>query len=209
MGLEISKCYSSYSFHPMSIKLHEAIGYHGGIQTVTFLGNRLIFKLLWHFEILTWQSLQWENPKMCNILKIVDRRVKLMKLWDLRSQELHMQGTFRVRSFEFSLGLFGALCKISDVKIIKRLLLPQFSSRLFFSLYLPNCQSICHFQDKLATLPVYINLCWFHQAKGQADRQGLCCTNKTRRPLGEQKTPPTHKFSWVRIELQPGICTCI
>ena len=38
MELEISKRYS-YSFHPMSIKLHEDIGYHGGIQTVTFLGN--------------------------------------------------------------------------------------------------------------------------------------------------------------------------
>ncbi len=38
MGLEISKRYS-YSFHPMSVKLHEDIGYHGGIEAVTFLDN--------------------------------------------------------------------------------------------------------------------------------------------------------------------------
>ncbi len=36
-----------------------------------------------------------------------------------------MYGTFQVRSFEFSLGSFSALCKLSDVKIVKRLLLPS------------------------------------------------------------------------------------
>ncbi len=39
MGLEISKHYSSYSFHSMSVKFYEVIGYHGGIQAVTILGN--------------------------------------------------------------------------------------------------------------------------------------------------------------------------
>ncbi len=48
MWLAISKRYS-YSFHPMSIKLHEDIEYHGGIQAVTFLGNRASFK---HFVTL-------------------------------------------------------------------------------------------------------------------------------------------------------------
>ncbi len=43
MGLVISKRYSS-SFHPMSAKLYEDIGYHGGIQAVTFLGNRQSLK---------------------------------------------------------------------------------------------------------------------------------------------------------------------
>ncbi len=33
--------------------------------------------ILWHFEILTWEST--ENPKMCNILKIVDRTAKRTK----------------------------------------------------------------------------------------------------------------------------------
>ena len=44
MWLEISKRYSSYSFHPMSAKRYEDIGYYGGIQVITFLGNRLSFK---------------------------------------------------------------------------------------------------------------------------------------------------------------------
>ena len=46
MGLEISKPYSSYSFQPMSAKFYEDSGYHGGIQAITFLGNRAIFKHL-------------------------------------------------------------------------------------------------------------------------------------------------------------------
>ena len=40
MGLEISKRFSSYSFHLITAKLYENISYHGGMQTVTFLGNR-------------------------------------------------------------------------------------------------------------------------------------------------------------------------
>ena len=44
MGLEISRRYFSYSFHLMSAKLYEGISYHGGIQAITFLGNRPSFK---------------------------------------------------------------------------------------------------------------------------------------------------------------------
>ncbi len=44
MGLEISKRYSPY-------KLYEVTGYHGGIQAITFLGNQLSFKKIWHYEI--------------------------------------------------------------------------------------------------------------------------------------------------------------
>ncbi len=50
MGLENSKHYSSYSFHPLSVKRYEDIGYYGGIQAIGFLGNRPI---LLYFEILT------------------------------------------------------------------------------------------------------------------------------------------------------------
>ncbi len=35
------------------------------------------FKILWHFEILTWESMG--KPKMWNILKTADRGVKRMK----------------------------------------------------------------------------------------------------------------------------------
>ena len=46
MGLEISKCYSSYSFHPISAKRYEDIDYHGRIEAVTFLGTQPIFKTI-------------------------------------------------------------------------------------------------------------------------------------------------------------------
>ena len=39
MGQEVSKLYVSYSFHLMWAKLHVDIGYHGGIQAVTFKKN--------------------------------------------------------------------------------------------------------------------------------------------------------------------------
>ncbi len=39
-GLEISKYFSPYGFHLISAKLHENIGYHGGMHAVTLLGNR-------------------------------------------------------------------------------------------------------------------------------------------------------------------------
>ncbi len=35
MGQKISKYY--YSFHPVSAKLYEDIGYHGGTQAITFI----------------------------------------------------------------------------------------------------------------------------------------------------------------------------
>ncbi len=60
---------------------------------------------------------------MCNILKTADCKAKQMKMWDSQSYVLHIWGTFHVRFFEFSLRSFGALCKIFDVKISKRLLL--------------------------------------------------------------------------------------
>ncbi len=60
---------------------------------------------------------------MCNILKMADRRVKRMKvLGDSHYQELNIcRVLFMSDSLSLVLGLFGALCKISDVKIFKRL----------------------------------------------------------------------------------------
>ncbi len=81
MGLEISKSYSSYNFHSMSIKLQEDIGYHGGIQAVLFLQIVQVLKMLWHFKILRWESVV-KYHKMCNILKTTARRAKRMKIWD-------------------------------------------------------------------------------------------------------------------------------
>ncbi len=56
MRLEISKCYSSYTFHLISAKLYEDIDYHGGIQAIT-LAIGQVLNFLWYFEILTWESM--------------------------------------------------------------------------------------------------------------------------------------------------------
>ena len=59
---------------------------------------------LWHFEILTWESM--EKPKMWNISKTGDPRVKRMKFWDSEYYSAHMQGTFDAWFFEICLGPF-------------------------------------------------------------------------------------------------------
>ena len=43
MVLGITKGYF-YGFHPISAKLYDDLDYHGAIQAITFLGNRLSFK---------------------------------------------------------------------------------------------------------------------------------------------------------------------
>ncbi len=59
MGLGIAKRYSN-GFDPISVKLYENIGYHGGTQAVTFLGNRPSLKKC---DILKFQrGSQWNNP---------------------------------------------------------------------------------------------------------------------------------------------------
>ncbi len=54
-----SKLYPTSIFHPMSAKLHEDIGYQGGIQAI-FHGNgsNLKKKKLSHFAILTCESIR-------------------------------------------------------------------------------------------------------------------------------------------------------
>ncbi len=77
-GLEISKHYSC-SFQPLSINLHEYIGYHGGKQAIVYLGNRasfLNFVALWNFNMGVNGKSMWH----CNILKTTGRRAKSMKI---------------------------------------------------------------------------------------------------------------------------------
>ncbi len=79
--LEISKLYPSYSFHPMSAKLYEDIGYHGGIQAITFLGNQPNFNMGLDGKILkcttSWKRLAIERNEWkfgtCSPLKCVCR----------------------------------------------------------------------------------------------------------------------------------------
>ena len=52
-------------------------------------------KILWHFEILTWESMG--KPKMWNISKTANRRPKRTKMWDSGSYCEYMEGTFDTR----------------------------------------------------------------------------------------------------------------
>ncbi len=66
MELEVSKCYFSRSFNQMWFKLCEDIVYHGELQAISFLGNRLSFTPMAPMGTL-------------NILQNADRRAKRMK----------------------------------------------------------------------------------------------------------------------------------
>ena len=46
----------------MAAKFYEDIGWHGGIQAITFLAINQFLKMLCHFEVLTLQSMG--KPKM-------------------------------------------------------------------------------------------------------------------------------------------------
>ncbi len=84
------------------------------------------YKMLWHFEIFTWALMG--KPKMWNISRMADRRMKPTKIWDSMSYSAHIQATFDARFLDFGLGSFGPLCKISDFTIFETLLLQQFTS---------------------------------------------------------------------------------
>ncbi len=67
----------SYSFYPISAKLFEDIGgmYLG---YYFYLAISHILKLLCTLKFL--HGTQWENSKMCDVLKMADCRAKLMKV---------------------------------------------------------------------------------------------------------------------------------
>ena len=46
-----------------------------------------VLKILWHFQILTWESMA--KPKMWNISKTTDRRAKRTKIWS-RGTTVHI-----------------------------------------------------------------------------------------------------------------------
>ena len=117
IGVEISKPYSSYSFHPIPAKLHEDTGY-GGIQAVTLQGNRpnvKNFVSLWNFNMrVNGRSIK------CVIWK---RFVVEWNGWEFGTHwtayVTPYVGYFSCLILWVEVGSFGTLCKISDVKISK------------------------------------------------------------------------------------------
>ncbi len=115
----------SYSLNLIWAKLYEDISHHGGIHSITFLGNRANvtnFVVLWNFDM-------GNNPKIvkCAISwkwLVVERKDEILAPVVLQGAYLRY---FYVWFFEFSLESFGALCKLPQVKIFKRLLLSRLS----------------------------------------------------------------------------------
>ncbi len=89
MELEILKRYFSNTFLRIPSKLYEDIAYHKGMQTITFLAIVQILQNVWHFEILTWESMG--KPKLWNISKTrwADRRANKQK-FGTRGTTVHM-----------------------------------------------------------------------------------------------------------------------
>ncbi len=77
-----------------------------------FLVSGQVLRNLWHFLILTWESMG--KPKMWNISKTDNCWAKRTKIWESGSYRAHREGTFDAQFLEFGLGSFGALWKISN-----------------------------------------------------------------------------------------------
>ncbi len=60
MGVKLSKRYFSYSFPPISTKLHGKYRGDGGIQAITFLGDLSIMGLCVFLKYTTW-SWKFQN----------------------------------------------------------------------------------------------------------------------------------------------------
>ncbi len=108
-----------------------------------FLAIGQVLTILWHFEILKWESMG--KPKMWNISTTANRSAKRTKLWDSRSFSAYMEGTFDARFLEFGLGSFGAFCKIFNFTIFETPLRSQFSpdSSKLYTVY--HNHTGCHF----------------------------------------------------------------
>ena len=62
----------------LSFIMHKAVIRVYKVMNILAICQKL--KILWHFEVLTWESMG--EPKMWNISKTADRRAKLTKSWD-------------------------------------------------------------------------------------------------------------------------------
>ncbi len=116
--LRFSKDDYSHCFHPVSAEL--IIGYLGGIQAITFLAIGHVLTVLWHFASLIYESME----KSYNVQYLENG-----SSWGEADEKFGcvVLGTAYIGYvscliFQYG-GSFGALCKISYVKIFERLLL--------------------------------------------------------------------------------------
>ncbi len=95
----------------------------GQCSLLLFLAIGQVLQNLWHFRILTLESMG--KPEMW-ISKTADGRAKQTKIWDSGYYSKHMEVTFDAWFLEFGLGSFSTLCNISNFTIFKTLFHSQF-----------------------------------------------------------------------------------
>ncbi len=83
MRLKKSKSYSSYSLIQYQPNGMRALGTTGEYRLLLFLVIDQVLEMLWHFEILAWES-------SVQYLENGDRSAKRVKMWDSQSNILHM-----------------------------------------------------------------------------------------------------------------------
>ncbi len=113
MGLEMSKRFC-YSFHLMSANFMRTFATMVEYRLSLFLAIGQVLKILWHFEILTWESMG--KPKMWILSRkglIVERNG-----WKFGTR---CTTALDARFLEFGLGSFSALCKIYNFTIFLKL----------------------------------------------------------------------------------------
>ncbi len=75
-------------------------------------------KILWHFDILGWESMG--NPKMWSISSTANHSMKHTKIWNSSEwSTICMLVSFHLRVVAVSLGLFGALTAITALCMLR------------------------------------------------------------------------------------------
>ena len=81
-------------------------------------------------------GIQWENPKMCNILKRADGRAKRMEIWDSRSYAFRPGMSFgalsKIPMLRFSKVYFSAIFIQFQTNFIKSMVIGRKCSLLLF-----------------------------------------------------------------------------
>ncbi len=81
-----------------------------------YIGDLPKFKNV--MALWTFNGSQWENPKMCNILKTVDRRAKRAKIWDSGYYSAHIgrvllkPDSWNWVGFGHSIGALKLICNL-------------------------------------------------------------------------------------------------
>ena len=156
------KSYSSYRFHPMAIKLHENIGYHGEYRLLLFLAVDQVSKLSWNFNMgvngniincaICWKRLALERktrgPRNF-ICRAPFRSGPLSSIWVIRCtlQNFWCQGSKSCYCPSFYPVSTKPYKKHLHVLIFSKIRL----SHVRYG-YLPNFKSIWYFEDKLSRL---------------------------------------------------------